>query len=147
MNRAPLSRKDRQTEAAADLVARLAAELARLPPASYHAHALRVSLRRLLEQIAQRIDCEHPTLGAAGWCLECGQRPGAEYGVAPIRRAWLELAQLLGLDVHDTERPPPGELAGPTCETPGCGRSIPPGGEGVPETCPACLDETKHGAS
>ena len=29
MNRAPLSRKDRQTEAAADLVARLAAELAR----------------------------------------------------------------------------------------------------------------------
>ena len=61
--------------------------------------------------------------------------------------AWLELAQLLGLDVHDTERPPPGELAGPTCETPGCGRSIPPGGEGVPETCPACLDETKHGAS
>lgn len=27
----------------------------------------------------------------------------------------------------------------PTCETPGCGRSIPVGGEGHPEVCPKCL--------
>lgn len=27
----------------------------------------------------------------------------------------------------------------PTCETPGCGRPIPVGGEGCPETCPVCL--------
>lgn len=27
----------------------------------------------------------------------------------------------------------------PTCETPGCGRPIPPGGEGAPEICPTCL--------
>jgi hypothetical protein len=28
----------------------------------------------------------------------------------------------------------------PTCDTPGCGRSIPKGGEGHPEICPRCLD-------
>ena len=27
----------------------------------------------------------------------------------------------------------------PVCETPGCGRPIPKGGEGVPEICPTCL--------
>ncbi len=27
----------------------------------------------------------------------------------------------------------------PTCETPGCGRPIPVGGEGSPEICPTCL--------
>lgn len=27
----------------------------------------------------------------------------------------------------------------PTCETPGCGREIPIGGEGYPEICPTCL--------
>lgn len=27
----------------------------------------------------------------------------------------------------------------PICETPGCGRTIPKGGEGHPETCPTCL--------
>ena len=31
----------------------------------------------------------------------------------------------------------------PTCDTPGCGRPIPVGGEGDPEICPKCLkDET-----
>lgn len=27
----------------------------------------------------------------------------------------------------------------PICDTPGCGNEIPPGGEGHPEICPACL--------
>ena len=27
----------------------------------------------------------------------------------------------------------------PTCDTPGCGREIPKGGEGHPEICPTCL--------
>ncbi len=27
----------------------------------------------------------------------------------------------------------------PTCETPGCGKPIPKGGEGHPEICPDCL--------
>jgi hypothetical protein len=27
----------------------------------------------------------------------------------------------------------------PTCDTPGCGRPIPEGGEGCPEICPTCL--------
>jgi len=27
----------------------------------------------------------------------------------------------------------------PTCDTPGCGRTIPKGGEGHPEICPTCL--------
>jgi len=27
----------------------------------------------------------------------------------------------------------------PTCDTPGCGRPIPKGGEGHPEICPTCL--------
>lgn len=27
----------------------------------------------------------------------------------------------------------------PTCDTPGCGREIPVGGEGHPEICPTCL--------
>jgi hypothetical protein len=27
----------------------------------------------------------------------------------------------------------------PTCETPGCGRQIPIGGEGSPEMCPKCI--------
>ena len=27
----------------------------------------------------------------------------------------------------------------PTCDTPGCGRPIPRGGEGHPEICPVCL--------
>jgi hypothetical protein len=27
----------------------------------------------------------------------------------------------------------------PTCDTPGCGREIPVGGEGHPEICPMCL--------
>ena len=27
----------------------------------------------------------------------------------------------------------------PTCDTPGCGRPIPKGGEGHPEICPVCL--------
>lgn len=27
----------------------------------------------------------------------------------------------------------------PTCDTPGCGRAIPVGGEGHPEICPSCL--------
>jgi hypothetical protein len=27
----------------------------------------------------------------------------------------------------------------PTCDTPGCGRPIPVGGEGHPEICPTCL--------
>lgn len=29
----------------------------------------------------------------------------------------------------------------PICETPGCGREIPPGGEGHPEICPTCLQK------
>lgn len=29
----------------------------------------------------------------------------------------------------------------PTCDTPGCGRPIPIGGEGSPEICPKCLDD------
>jgi uncharacterized Zn finger protein len=32
----------------------------------------------------------------------------------------------------------------PTCDTPGCGGSIPPGGEGDPEICPFCLEEEKR---
>lgn len=28
----------------------------------------------------------------------------------------------------------------PTCDTPGCGKPIPKGGEGHPEICPTCLD-------
>jgi hypothetical protein len=28
----------------------------------------------------------------------------------------------------------------PICETPGCGRTIPKGGEGHPEMCPVCLE-------
>ena len=28
----------------------------------------------------------------------------------------------------------------PTCDTPGCGRPIPVGGEGHPEICPTCLE-------
>ena len=36
----------------------------------------------------------------------------------------------------------------PICETPGCGRTIPKGGEGHPETCPTCLACLRlHGAS
>jgi hypothetical protein len=27
----------------------------------------------------------------------------------------------------------------PRCKTPGCGRAIPKGGEGVPEVCPHCI--------
>ncbi|MFI4971164.1 MAG: hypothetical protein ACHP7H_00675 [Hyphomicrobiales bacterium] len=33
------------------------------------------------------------------------------------------------------------EGARPTCETPGCGKSIPLGGEGVPGVCSACINE------
>jgi hypothetical protein len=29
----------------------------------------------------------------------------------------------------------------PVCDTPGCGREIPIGGEGHPEICPVCLDQ------
>ena len=32
----------------------------------------------------------------------------------------------------------------PTCDTPGCGREIPKGGEGHPEICPMCLDQLAH---
>lgn len=32
----------------------------------------------------------------------------------------------------------------PTCDTPGCGRPIPKGGEGHPEICPACLAQLAH---
>jgi hypothetical protein len=34
----------------------------------------------------------------------------------------------------------------PTCDTPGCGRPIPKGGEGYPEICPRCLDLHAHAA-
>jgi hypothetical protein len=38
-------------------------------------------------------------------------------------------------------------MARPVCETPGCGRRIPKGGEGHPETCPVCLACLRlHGA-
>jgi hypothetical protein len=32
----------------------------------------------------------------------------------------------------------------PICDTPGCGREIPKGGEGHPEICPTCLDQLAH---
>ena len=32
----------------------------------------------------------------------------------------------------------------PTCDTPGCGRPIPKGGEGHPEICPTCLEQLAH---
>lgn len=31
----------------------------------------------------------------------------------------------------------------PICDTPGCGRTIPVGGEGHPEICPKCLADLK----
>lgn len=34
-------------------------------------------------------------------------------------------------------------MSRPTCDTPGCGRKIPVGGEGHPEICPTCLDAEK----
>jgi hypothetical protein len=33
----------------------------------------------------------------------------------------------------------------PTCDTPGCGREIPVGGEGHPEICPTCLAAERQG--
>ena len=33
-----------------------------------------------------------------------------------------------------------------TCDTPGCGREIPKGGEGHPEICPTCLVQIAHDA-
>jgi hypothetical protein len=30
------------------------------------------------------------------------------------------------------------------CDTPGCGREIPKGGEGHPEICPTCLAQLAH---
>jgi hypothetical protein len=35
-------------------------------------------------------------------------------------------------------------MSQPTCETPGCGKSIPIGGEGCPEICPDCIEREKH---
>ena len=36
------------------------------------------------------------------------------------------------------------ESGRPTCDTPGCGREIPKGGEGHPEICPTCLTQLAH---
>ena len=41
--------------------------------------------------------------------------------------------------LEETEPAP--ELTRPICDTPGCGRSIPVGGEGHPQICPHCLQQ------
>lgn len=49
-----------------------------------------------------------------------------------------EVSKMEITDRKPIARPAPSS-ARPTCETPGCGREIPVGGEGSPEICPKCL--------